>query len=222
MASNNRIISFAKCQACPSGDLICEKQLFNFVDKIEKVKVDEEEIDRLLPSIFRKLEWLEKEDIIKRVVSLEFNRLIEYYRQAEEIYEPEERSSKGRKGDAWSDKKGRREKGGVVQPEKGYARLFINIGKMDGVNPGTLMGFINDHVKGKVPVGRIDLMKNFSFFEIPEELAPKVVKTFKGMYVEDRRLIVEISRDENSTQKEKKQFYESFNGKKKKKNKQKR
>lgn len=206
----------------PSGDLICEKQLFNFVDKIEKVKVDEEEIDRLLPSIFRKLEWLEKEDIIKRVVSLEFNRLIEYYRQAEEIYEPEERSSKGRKGDAWSDKKGRREKGGVVQPEKGYARLFINIGKMDGVNPGTLMGFINDHVKGKVPVGRIDLMKNFSFFEIPEELAPKVVKTFKGMYVEDRRLIVEISRDENSTQKEKKQFYESFNGKKKKKNKQKR
>jgi ATP-dependent RNA helicase DeaD len=84
------------------------------------------------------------------------------------------------------------------------------------------MGFINEHVKGKVPVGRIDLMKNFSFFEIPEELAPKVVKSFKGMYIEDRRLVVEISRDENKPQKEKKQFYESFNGKKKKKNKQKR
>jgi ATP-dependent RNA helicase DeaD len=63
----------------PKGDVICEKQLFNFVDKIEKVKVNEEEIERLLPSIFRKLEWLEKEDIIKRIVSLEFNRLIEYY-----------------------------------------------------------------------------------------------------------------------------------------------
>lgn len=206
----------------PKGDLICEKQLFNFVDKIEKVKVNEEEIDRLLPSIFRKLEWLEKEDIIKRVVSLEFNRLIEYYRQAEEIYEPEERSSKGRREDAHSERGGRRQHNGVVQPEKGYARLFINIGKMDGVNPATLMGFINEHVKGKVPVGRIDLMKNFSFFEIPEELAPKVVKAFKGMYIEDRRLVVEVSRDENRPQKEKKQFFESFEGKKKKKHKGKR
>lgn len=206
----------------PKGDLICEKQLFNFVDKIEKVKVNEEEIDRLLPSIFRKLEWLEKEDIIKRVVSLEFNRLIEYYRQAEEIYEPEERLSKGRREDARSERGGRRQHNGVVQPEKGYARLFINIGKMDGVNPATLMGFINEHVKGKVPVGRIDLMKNFSFFEIPEELAPKVVKAFKGMYIEDRRLVVEVSRDENRPQKEKKQFFESFEGKKKKKHKQKR
>ncbi|MPM62843.1 ATP-dependent RNA helicase DeaD [bioreactor metagenome] len=110
----------------------------------------------------------------------------------------------------------------MVQPEKGYARLFINIGKMDGVNPANLMGFINEHVKGKVPVGRIDLMKNFSFFEIPEELSPKVVKSFKGMYIEDRKLVVEVSRDENGAKKEKKQFYESFEGKKKKKNKQRR
>ena len=66
-------------RSIPKGDLICEKQLFNFVDKIEKVKVNEAEIERLLPSIFRKLEWLEKEDIIKRIVSLEFNRLIDYY-----------------------------------------------------------------------------------------------------------------------------------------------
>ncbi len=206
----------------PKGDLICEKQLFNFVDKIEKVKVNEEEIDRLLPSIFRKLEWLEKEDIIKRVVSLEFNRLIEYYKQAEEIYEPDDRSSKGKRDDARSDRAGRRQGNGAVQPEKGYARLFINIGKMDGVNPGTLMGFVNEHVKGKVPIGRIDLMKNFSFFEIPEELAPRVVKAFKGMYVEDRKLVVEVSRDEQKPQKEKKQFYDAFEGKKKKKNKQKR
>src|SRR5690554_7436044 len=83
----------------PQGDVICEKQLFNFVDKIEKVKVNEEEIERLLPSIFRKLEWLDKEDIIKRIVSLEFNRLIEYYQEAEEIFEPTESSSRRRKGE---------------------------------------------------------------------------------------------------------------------------
>jgi ATP-dependent RNA helicase DeaD len=198
----------------PKGDLICEKQLFNFVDKVEKVKVNEEEIDRLLPSIFRKLEWLDKEDIIKRVVSLEFNRLIEYYRQAEEIYEPEERTQKGRREAPRPTGKNRKS---GAQPEKGYTRLFINIGKMDGANPAALMGFINEHVKGKVPVGRIDLMKNCSFFEIPEEYTPKVLKAFKGMFVEDRKLIVEVSREENEQQKDKKHFFEPFEGKKKKK-----
>ena len=135
-------------RSIPKGDLICEKQLFNFVDKIEKVKVNEAEIERLLPSIFRKLEWLEKEDIIKRIVSLEFNRLIDYYQQAQEIDEPQESSRRGR--DESRGKRGDRQERGSRKAEKGYARLFINVGKMDNVNPATLMGFINDNVKGKV------------------------------------------------------------------------
>jgi len=202
----------------PKGDLICEKQLFNFVDKIEKVKVNEAEIERLLPSIFRKLEWLEKEDIIKRMVSLEFNRLIEYYQQAEEIDEPKEGSSRGQKGE-YGGKRGNDRDGGSRQPEKGYARLFINVGKMDGINPAMLMGFINDHVKGKVPIGRIDLLKSFSFFEVPEELAPRVVKSFKGMYVDERKLQVHLAQEEDQAAKgKKKKFYENdFGGKGKKK-----
>lgn len=201
----------------PKGDLICEKQLFNFVDKIEKVKVNEAEIERLLPSIFRKLEWLEKEDIIKRMVSLEFNRLIEYYQQAEEIVEPKEGSSRGQKGDYG--KRGYDRDGGSRQAEKGYARLFINVGKMDGINPAMLMGFINDHVKGKVPIGRIDLLKSFSFFEVPEELAPKIVKSFKGMYVDERKLQVHLAQEEDQASRgNKKKFYENdFGGKGKKK-----
>jgi len=201
----------------PKGDLICEKQLFNFVDKIEKVKVNEAEIERLLPSIFRKLEWLEKEDIIKRMVSLEFNRLIEYYQQAEEIVEPKEGSSRGQKGDYG--KRGNDRDGGSRQAEKGYARLFINVGKMDGINPAMLMGFINDHVKGKVPIGRIDLLKSFSFFEVPEELAPKIVKSFKGMYVDERKLQVHLAQEEDQASRgNKKKFYENdFGGKGKKK-----
>lgn len=80
----------------PSGQDICQKQLFNLVDQIEKVKVNEEEIAELMPSIFRKLEWLDKEDIIKRVVSLEFNRMIDYYKDADEIQIVDERSAKKR------------------------------------------------------------------------------------------------------------------------------
>ena len=208
----------------PTGDIICEKQLLNFVDKIEKVKVNEAEIERLLPSIFRKLEWLEKEDVIKRIVSLEFNRLIEYYQQADEIYEPQDGTSRYNKEEYRTNKKEYRTKSdrpdnGSHKPEKGYARLFINVGKVDNVNPATLMGFINDNVKGKVPVGRIDLLKSFSFFEVPEELAGKVVNAFRGMYIEDRKLIVRLAQDADSPAREKKKFFQNDYEKKSKKKK---
>jgi ATP-dependent RNA helicase DeaD len=215
----------------PKGDVICEKQLMNFVDKIEKVKVNEEEIARLLPSIFRKLDWLDKEDIIKRVVSLEFNRLIEYYQAATEIEEPTEHRSRdrdtsrfgsaqqpdggrgGRKFDRASTSLSDRGKGGARKAEKGYTRIFINLGKTDGANPANLMGFVNDHVPGKVRIGRIDLMQNFSFFEVPEGDARAVVKSFKGLYVDERKLVVEVAQDtpQGVERKEKK----SFGGKKK-------
>ncbi len=185
----------------PSGDVICEKQLFNLVDKIEKVKVNESEIERLLPSIFRKLDWLEKEDIIKRIVSLEFNRLLDYYSAAEEIIEPSDRSSKKDRDERRGERRTPdRDGGGSRQAEKGFTRIFINIGKMDGANPANLMGFVNDHVTGKVQIGRIDLLKNFSFFEVPQEVATNVVNSFKGLFVEDRKLVVEIAQDsENKT-----------------------
>ncbi len=197
-------------RSLPTGDVICEKQLFNLVDKIEKVKVNESEIERLLPAVFRKLDWLKKEDIIKRIVSLEFNRLLDYYSAAEEIIEPSDRSSNRRDRD---DKRGERRSsdrdgggrdgggrdgGGSRQAEKGFTRIFINIGKMDGANPANLMGFVNDHVTGKVEIGRIDLLKNFSFFEVPQETATNVVNSFKGLFVEDRKLVVEIAQDSDN------------------------
>ncbi|KAF5067775.1 DbpA RNA binding domain protein [anaerobic digester metagenome] len=64
---------------------------------------------------------------------------------------------------------------------------------MDGANPANLMGFINDYVPGKIRVGRIDLMKNFSFFEVPEENVKQILKSFKGVFVEDRKLVVELA-----------------------------
>jgi ATP-dependent RNA helicase DeaD len=69
---------------------------------------------------------------------------------------------------------------------------------MDGANPANLMGFINDHVTEKVRIGKIDLLKNFSFFEVPEGVAPKVVQTFKGLFIEDRKLVVEVAQDSDN------------------------
>jgi len=184
----------------PSGDVICEKQLFNFVDNLEKVKVNESEIERLLPAVYRRLDWLEKEDIIKRIVSLEFNRIIDYYRDAEEIETVSaERSSRDRD----RDDRGRRNGGdngdrrAPRSAEKGYARLFINVGRTDGVNPATLMGFINDFVHGKVRIGRIDLMQNFSFFEVPERDAQKVIGSLKNQDYNNRKIVVEESQGQS-------------------------
>lgn len=180
----------------PKGDAICEKQLFSLVDRIEKVKVDEEEIARLLPSVFRKLDWLEKEDIIKRVVALEFNRLIDYYRDAEEIEAPSDRylrEEKGTRSRGRGDRFESRGSGASRSAEKGYSRLFINIGRTDNVNPATLMGLINDFVPGKVRIGRIDLMQNFSFFEVPEGDTSRVISGLKGQEQNGRRISVEVA-----------------------------
>ena len=181
----------------PKGDAICEKQLFSLVDRIEKVKVDEEEIARLLPSVFRKLDWLEKEDIIKRVVALEFNRLIDYYRDADEIETPSDRYTREDRGTRTRSRGGdrfeSRGSGGSRSAEKGYSRLFINVGRTDNVNPATLMGLINDFVPGKVRIGRIDLMQNFSFFEVPEGDTSKVISGLKGQEQNGRRISVEVA-----------------------------
>lgn len=187
----------------PTGDAICEKQLFNFVDNVEKVKVDESEIERLLPAVYRRLDWLEKEDIIKRIVSLEFNRIIDYYRDAEEV----ETVTSERGGDRDGGRNRRdRERGGDRDrgdrrprtAEKGYSRLFINVGRTDGINPATLMGFINDFVPGKVSIGRIDLMQNFSFFEVPERDTQKVIGSLKNQDYNNRRLVVEESQGQSN------------------------
>ena len=167
----------------PSGSAICEKQLFNLVDQIEKVKVNEEEIASLMPQIYRKLEWLDKEDIIKRVVSLEFNRMIDYYKDADEIQQVDERSARSERGE-------RGERRAYVA-EEGYSRFFLNFGKADGLYPYQLIELVNTCVPGKVRFGKIDLRENFSFFEVEEGEAQRVMNSMNGFEVDGRRISVE-------------------------------
>ncbi len=180
----------------PSGKEICEKQLYKVIDHIEKVEIDEEEIAPFLPEIYRKFELMDKEDLIKRVVSLEFNTFLNYYKNEAEIESPEE----GRK----RDKKGGKEKGEKRSrvAEEGYTRLFINLGKKDSLNPRDLMGLVNRNTSGKrIEFGRIDLMKNFSFFEVPENQAKDVINALRGADFDGRQVSVEISEPESSSDK---------------------
>ena len=138
----------------PDSKTICEKQLFNFADKIEKVKVNEEDIASLMPSIFRKLDWLEKEDVIKRIISLEFNRLIDYYRNAGEI---ENADGKTGLSETKKTREGRR-KLSSDRAEEGMKILKINFGRKHALLPSQLIELLNHCIKGKkVHVGRIEL-----------------------------------------------------------------
>lgn len=180
----------------PTGKEICEQQLIKLIDDIEKVKVDEEEIETFLPGIYRKLEWLSKEDLIKRVVSMEFNRFLDYYKNAAEIEQPkgnEKRESPKERKDHGSDREKTSRKA-----EKGYTRLFLNLGKTDGFYANQIIELINRNLKKeRIEIGRIDLMQNFSFFEIAEAQAPMVIKALNKTTANGRRVIVEVAGENN-------------------------
>ena len=181
----------------PDGKAICEKQLISWVDKLEKVKVEEEQITEFLPSVFRKLEWLDKEDLLKRLISLEFNRLMEYYRNASEIRTPDAYSSEGRReeGREGRDRAPRR-------TQAGFTRLFINIGKVDGIFPNSLIEILNHNVRGRVGLGKIDLLQNFSFFEVESSEAEKVISSMNKAEFLGRRISVEIAQEKQGGERE--------------------
>ena len=173
----------------PTGKQICEKQLIKVIDDIEKVKVNEEEIADFLPDVYRKLDWLDKEDIIKRMVSLEFNRFLEYYRNAPEIETVVDRRSREPKA-AKGEHKGSR------RAESGYTRLFINLGKMDNFYASQIIDLVNRNTRGKkINIGRIDLMKNFSFFDVDEKQAQTVIQALGKVRVDGRKVVVEVAGD---------------------------
>ena len=177
----------------PTGKQICEQQLLKVIDDVEKVKVNEDEIKDFLPDIYRKWEWLSKEDLIKRMVSLEFNRFLEYYSNANEVESLtlETKQGKSVRKDRGTDKEKRSR-----FAEKGYTRIFITLGKKDGIAPTKLIELINRNTKGQhIEVGRIDLMQNFSFFEVPNKQANDTINALNGSNVKGRRIVVEAAEE---------------------------
>lgn len=183
----------------PTGKQICEKQLIKVIDDIEKVKVNEEEIADFLPATYRKLEWLTKEDLIKRMVSMEFNRFLEYYRDAQEIEAPtDSRGERSERGNKERKSRGSDNEKTSRKAESGYTRLFLNLGKKDGFYASQVIELINRNMKKKHPeIGRIDLMQNFSFFEVPEGDAAEVVKALNKVNFNGHKVSVEVA-GENS------------------------
>ncbi len=169
----------------PTGKEICEKQIFHFIDKIEKVSVDEAEIEHILPNVYRKLDWLDKEDLIKRMVAQELDRLIDYYKEAEEIRTIDE---KAKKESPFGEKR--------QGTEPGFKKLFIGLGKMDGITPKNLMDLINSYVEGRVQIGRIDFFTRYSLFDIEEGASKRVVQALRELDFLGRQVKVDFATEE--------------------------
>lgn len=175
----------------PTPEEICKKQLFKTMDDIMKADVDEDLIAPYMPEINRQFDYVDKEDIIKKMVSITFGKFLDYYKNAPEIVKP---TTKGRDKSEQGDRNGRGGKGsrdrkrGPRQAEAGYRRLFINLGKQDGFYPGEVMQFINKHIHGHQEVGHIDLLQKFSYIEVPEGDAQRVMRALDGTAYKGREV----------------------------------
>ncbi len=211
----------------PGGKEICKKQLFNLVSNMEKVETADKEIDQFLPEIYKKLEWLSKEELIKKFVSVEFNRFLDYYKNAPDLnVEADRRGDRNERNDRRTDRTGsrsgqtdRRTRGAVSrggreanrsdvrtvrtdrgeQPEQtevgGYSRFYINLGSKNDVNPTKLIGLLMDTTNNRqIEIGKIDIMKGFSFFEVEKQHEDLVFRSFsRDIRHDGTKVKVEIS-----------------------------
>lgn len=180
--------SFKK-QAIPSGEEICRKQLFRMIDRMEKAEVDEEQIAPFMETVNNKLEWLSKEQIIKHFVSLEFNRFLDYYKNAPDLNKITEPAKEGNRKK--NTKQGRAKH---FQADQGkYLRFFMSLGKNDGILPKNIIGMINESTRDRdINIGDIDIKDNHSFFEAGEAYTDKILNGFNKRF-KGRRIKVSLA-----------------------------
>ena len=149
--------------------------MFKLIEKVKTVEVNETQIESYLESIYTQLEGVDREELIRRFVSIEFNQFLSYYENSQDL-----------NGD---DSKERRR-----SSDENFTRFYINIGKMDDLNPARLIGFINENLnKNNVEIGQIEILKNFSFFEIDKKVKDEVLSSFENTEFEGRSVIVEVT-----------------------------
>ena len=174
----------------PKAEEICKKQLYKVMDQIVKTDVDDDEIAPFMQDINRYFEYIDKEEIIKKIVSLEFGKFLAYYANAPEIEKP---TADKHEKKPQTDREKTQNKA-----QKGYRRLFINLGKRDGFFPGVLMQTLNRYVGGRQEVGHIDLLDTISYFEVPERDARKVMLQLTGIRFKGRTVRCNDSEDRNN------------------------
>ena len=190
-------INFSREQV-PSGKDICTKQLFSLIDKIEKVEVDEKQIEQFLPDIYKKLEWLSREELIKHFVSAEFNQFLSYYKNSKDLNVSSNKSSK--------------ESNKSNTDKKLFTNLYINLGSKNKLTPASLIGIINEKLKSDdAIIGRIQILKTFSFFEIDKKKEVALLAALNNSKIRGVKLLVEVAKDDPKINSRKSSFNQNRN-----------
>jgi ATP-dependent RNA helicase DeaD len=174
----------------PSGQEVCEKKLLRMIDIMKQVEVDHKQIDPFLPAIMKTLTALDREELIKRFVSVEFNRFLEYYRNAPDLNVSEYRKDRETRNvhkDNKSDK---------TSAARKFTRLILNVGKKDGANPSRLIAEINDFTGNRgIRVGKIEIMNSSSILEVESRFAPQIKGVFQGLMINGKPVVIEEAKD---------------------------
>lgn len=178
----------------PTGQEICEKQLLKLIDTMKQVEVDHGQINPFLPAIMEKLSSLDRETLIKRFVSVEFNRFIEYYRFAPDLNVKDKKN-------AYEPKRSQKEKYGKRPQEQNFTRFVLNVGKEDGVNPSRLIGEINDSSRNsRIKIGKIEIMNNSAFLEADSKFTHEIMNAFKHLMINGKPVSIESARGKRTKQ----------------------
>ncbi len=161
----------------PTGNEICSNQLFKLIDKIENVDVDEEQIKPFLDNIYKKLEWLSREELIKRFVSAEFNRFLKYYKESNKLTS---KRSKDKRSSKRGDRNG-----------KSLTAFSINIGRKHRATPLDIISIVNRALKSNsIEIGKIELSRYQTFFEIDQDYKDDFIKNIKKIDFKGNDLIL--------------------------------
>jgi len=176
---------FKQCRI-PSGEEICKKQLVSLVDVVTKVEVDHDQIDPLYAEISEKLGSLDREELIKKFFSLEFNRFLGYYKNA-----PDLNVSDGAKNRPTHNHSNRKQK---------FTRFFLNVGRRDGIMPQGLIGKIKGVPGvGRIKVGKIEIMRNTALLEADSKFTPQILDAFQHVKINGKTVSIEIARGNHGT-----------------------
>ena len=175
-------------KSIPGGNEICEKRLFNLIDKVEKVEIDENLINRFMPDIYKKLEWLDRDALIKHFVSVEFNRFLEYYRNAKDLNVKSGGDNSSRERNSYKGK-------------TTYTRYHINLGSKHDLNVTGLISLINENLQERnMSIGKVDIQRNFSFFEADSEYERQLVKVFEGVVYNENPVTIQVSNPDTKSE----------------------
>lgn len=162
----------------PGGREICETQLFNLVDKVENTVVDQVNIEKYLPAIYSKLAWLDREELIKHFISVEFNRFLEYYKDAPDL----------------NVNRNEKHVPALQKPLENFIRFHINLGSKQNLSASSLISLVNRNCRGKrIEFGKIEILRKFSFFEIEESRVSHLMTDMSNVLYDSHPVVIEIS-----------------------------